>query len=149
MKKMTRPVAVCFCTAVFAALAACSGGMSDKQVEQELVKFFGEIDQAYSAAANPPHDQPEAEMLKWMISLESAQLQIVDKYLAANTYPAEVQQHLTDMKDGLTKRVQVFQSWIDNGQTRDTAPASEVSGTDDAAMQSTSAETQLRILAGL
>lgn len=149
MKTMPRTVVLSFCILAFGVLAGCSGGMSDQQVQQELVKFFGEIDQAYAAAGAPPHDQSEAEMLKWMIDLETAHLQCVDKYLAANTYPAEVQQHLTDMKDGLTERVEVFQSWLDNGLTRDAAPAGEVSAADDAAMKSTSAETQLRIAAGL
>ena len=123
--------------------------MSDAQVQQVLVKFFTEIDNVYTAAGAPPHGQPEADMLQWTIDLESEQLKIVDNYLAANAFPAEVKQHLTDMKDGLTERIDIYQSWIDNAQTRDSAPASEGSAADAAAEQSTYAETQLRIKAGV
>jgi hypothetical protein len=149
MKTMTRTVVLCFGFAALATLTACSGGMSAAQVEQELKKFCGEIDQTYTAAGSPPHGQSEADMLQYLIDMETAQLLIVDKYLAANTYPNEVQQHLTDMKDGLTQRINIVQSWVDNGLTRDTAPASEVAAENDAAMKSTYADTQLRIAAGL
>ncbi len=150
MKTVFHKLPACCYYLLLVALSACSGGgMSDAQVMQSLVSFCGEIEQAYSDAGTPPHDQPPAEMLKWTIALETAQLTIVDNYLAANTYPSEIQQYMTEMREGLSQRIQVYQSWVDAGLTDATAPPSQVSTANDAAMKATYAETQLKIAAGL
>ena len=150
MMKENSNIVMCCCIALLTGLAACSsGGMSEAEVQTSLRAFFVEVDQAYSDAGSPPLDQPEADMLKWTVDLESAMLQIVDQYVSANPYPAEIKQHMQDMRDGLSARISVFEAWIKNSTVRDSAPANDVKTADDAAMQSTSAETQLRIAADI
>ena len=133
------------------ALAACSSSgsdMSDEEVKQSLVALIGEIDEAYKAQSAPPLNNPIKLML-WTVDLESKQLEIVDSYLFENNYPAEVKEHMVDMRDGLSIRVATYEYWLEMGVTPDTAPAEEAKTVDDAAQQSTYAEQQLRIAAGL
>ena len=148
MTSSARVLTVCCITLLLTCLAGCGGGMSDAQVKQSLVAFFEEIDKTYDDASAPPLDDPVKNM-QWLIDLETKQLAITESYLSSNNYPAEIMQHMTDMRDGLSERIAIQEAWLDAGKTPETASATESSADNDAAMKSTSAETQLRIAAGI
>lgn len=148
MKTSARCLLACTCLLLLACLPACSdGGMSDAQT-LSLAGLVGEIDTIYNNSGAAPYEDADL-FVKHMLAMDEKHLAAVKAHMASHSYPAEVQQHLTSLRDGLAKRVEIQTNWVEAGVHRETAPADEVSAMDDAAMASTEAETQLRIAAGL
>ena len=131
-----------------ALLAGCGGGMGSAEVEKSLVAFFGEIDQTYKDAGEPPLKKKD-DLMQWKIDLESKQLEIVDRYLAENEYPEDINQLMQQMRVGLASHINGLEIWLETGTNRDKAPPEEVAAIDRTVQKSTEAETKLRVEAGL
>lgn len=140
-----RMVAVAF---ICAAMSGCGGGEpSDADIER-LGVFVDAIDKNYRDHEAKLSDGSLKVGPGMFVSMETRELELIEEYLASKGVPGKVGAHLKSWRDGLNVILPLHEKWVAAGQSTDEAPQAEQTLLNDTLMQTTEAETALRIIAG-
>jgi len=132
------------CGVLMMCLSGCTLGGPNTADPQKLGAFIEAIDQNYS-----DHDSGIAsgELNRVLVSMETREQELVEGYLAAPEIPDDIKVHLESWRDGLNVVLPIHREWAEKGGSWDEAAQSEKTMVKAALMQTTEAETALRIIA--
>lgn len=143
--KSFRVVAIaCLC----AGVTGCGGGEpSDAEIER-LGVFIDAIDKNYRDHEAELSDGSLKVGPAMFVSMETRELELIEAYLAEKSVPNAIKSHLKSWRDGLNVILPLHQQWVAADHSTGDAPEAERKQVEDTLMQTTEAETALRIIAG-